>query len=482
MPREFPSRCEARQGRRGIAVLNVLLLAMVSITFLIAATQFLTGNLKAGRQSRGNQQVYAVAKAGIDEALSWMRKQPVKPVTTFDIINDPSPPAPAHQNTLDEQIGLVKEWEIDTQRHLWGRFEVGRSFGSPTRTTATAAYATNGTLYPAAANYRNGDTTQGLDWAAQDISLQRGKSQAGSVWLLRSRGYIFQRAAGETPDTQPFSLTDASERPIQKIELETEVNLTSFSPPAAALYNFDAASDTGQVAAHTQCAITGGHINVHGNGAASNVVLGVKDGAGVNIWCASNPSDVHLHDDAGSNLFGPSLTGQSNNAKPNYVSSALADQLQSFFGVSDVSSLKGLADYVYDVNSPPPAVLPQMAFIFVDATGMANGEMLFDGTANALTGGGVLFVNGGIALDGTTTSQVWDGPIFATGWYHQFNKSKVTGGVTCGARSIVHGESGKVAQLYYSQATLSDVVRQVSNYAEQRSTFSVVPGSSEDVR
>ncbi|MDB5096988.1 MAG: hypothetical protein JWM80_1409 [Cyanobacteria bacterium RYN_339] len=484
---------KVRGARRGITLVNVMMLALISTLFLMAASQFVTGSLKAGRDSRSNQQVYAVAKAGLDEALSWYRKQPIKPVKNFDIVSA------ASADTLDQQIGLVKEWEIDSTRHLWARFEVGRDPNAPIRTGVTSKGSRNTALYPVATyptyyfSFNDGivPAYSVLDWGAQDVSFQRGKGQAGTVWLLRSKGYTFRRTGSATSliTSEPFSLSTAARKPIQKIELESEVVLTNFHPHEAALYDFNDNADATQVVSHAQCAITGGHVNIHGSGSASNVDVRVLDGVGFNVWCNTGAANVHLTDDAGSNLFGPSLKGQGTTTNPNYVSPTLSDQIRSTFEVPDIASLKGLADYYYDQNSPPPAVLPQMAFIYINGQSMvANGnQVIFDGATVAgvtrpkLSGGGIIFVEGGATIDGTAIPQRWDGLIFTTGYYHQFNSSRITGGAIAGAHAIVHGESSKVAQLYYSRATLDQVIRQVRNYQEQRSTLTVVPGSSEDI-
>ncbi|MDB5096981.1 MAG: hypothetical protein JWM80_1402, partial [Cyanobacteria bacterium RYN_339] len=206
-----------KTGRRpGLALVNVLMLTMLSTVFLIAATRFVSDTLKESRNKRSYQQVYSIAKSGLDEAISYMRKQPSKPLASFDYVGDPSHLAPP--DSLNEQIGLVKEWEIDPMRHLWARFEVGREAGAPARTglingvgaTLTAG-SDGGTLYGAGP----------VDWAAKDISLQRGRTRQGEVWRLRSRAYTFQRPASTA--TPSFNLTNPVLKPIQRIELETEV-------------------------------------------------------------------------------------------------------------------------------------------------------------------------------------------------------------------------------------------------------------------
>jgi hypothetical protein len=443
------------------------------------------------------------------EAISWLRKQIKKPVTAFDII-----PAAA-TDTLDQQIGLVKEWKIDAVKNRWARFEVGRSTNAPARASVPGWINGNNaninvvagcfepTVYPTPGNlgaYKSKVYANGLDWGAEDISLMRGQTMPGMVWRLRCRAYTFQRDPGKDWTTQPFSLSNAAEKPIDKIELESEVSMTQFQPRTAAIYSFDDdVVDTGTIPNHSGvgCTATGGHIRIHGNSSVNQVDLAVRDGLGYNVWSNTNQvqwTATPAGNEVGSNLFGPSLIGMSSTSNPNYVSPKLGDQLNYTFGVPDVNSIASIADYTYDASSTLPAVLPQMALIYIDATGMSgsgqgntlmiNGNGV--GASTQLSGGGIIVVNGGLQIDGTHYPQAWNGLIFTTGVYHQFAGTKVVGGVIAGKHVIIHGAPNNgavsgIAHLNYSRATLEDVCRQVANYHEQRSTLTIVPGSAETI-
>lgn len=438
-----------------MALINVLFLAIVTTVFLGAASSMVAGSMREGRKVRGAQQAYNVAQAGLNEALSWLRKQELKPVTRFDIVEDT---ATAYPETWNEQIGLVKEWEVDPAQRIWARFEVGRSSNAPARAGAAGSLTAG--------------SPAGKNWTAEDISRQRGYTSPGVVWLLRSRGFVYKRPPSATQWT-------AAAKPIQEAYLETEVQLTNFNAREAAIYSFVDATDAGTVPTDASCGQTGGHIQVHAHGgSAGNVRVELEQGMGYTIWSNTPESKVQTDNGDGSTIFGPAAHGVTTTSHDRYVAPDLATQLDFAFGVQDLTSARSLASFYYDASSPPTGSLPQMSFTYINAIGMPDDTMVFNSSSPRLAGGGILFVEGNLKLDGTSVSQVWDGLIFVTGNYFQYNATRLTGGVMCGGKVRVHGTASKVAEVRFSREAIASVCRKLATYREHRATVATSASAS----
>jgi hypothetical protein len=146
------------------------------------------------------------AEAGLNDAVSWFRRQATQPVTGFVPVLDElaSPPV---LDTDDPAVGIVRQFEIS--RGVWGRYEVRR-------------FVPN---------------VSPQEEETMDISTQRGAVAAGTVWKLVSRGYVFRMVD---------SNLDFNERPNQVLGtevMETEVRRMTLAPPAQAAICVAKASD-----------------------------------------------------------------------------------------------------------------------------------------------------------------------------------------------------------------------------------------------
>ncbi len=93
-------------------------------------------NRKTGLQIHNSVQADNVARAGLVEAIAWFRRQPNQPVrSTINTTLYPWPDAafapktttdPATSDTIDETIGMVKEYPLNDAGNVWARFEVQR--------------------------------------------------------------------------------------------------------------------------------------------------------------------------------------------------------------------------------------------------------------------------------------------------------------------------------------------------------------------
>lgn len=436
-------------GRRpGIALMNVLMFTFITTVFLIVGIQFSQSALKSGRLSAQDTQAYNVAMAGINHAVYWLQKQSTQPVLVFDPQSAPAPDEEGDVATAEEQLGLVSEFPVDETAGLWGRYEVGRSKQAPARDSIAT-----GPLSPLYADPP--------EWTVEDISLARGASQAGQIFRVRSRGYLFKK---ETP-TADFTL--ASPAPLKTMTLEGEIKRMSFQFRSAPIYSFMADS----------------------NPTAKTVELKEKSGGDTIIDKGS--ASYHYWSNAGTGKY----TIQSVNFEPGgtavpmagannsslydqYVSPGLNDQLKYVFGTSDLTAIQAFADAIYTEKNQIPDSQPTTGFIYIKPT---SGTITFKegGSDPTLAGGGILFVEGNLTIDGNGGMQEWEGLIFVTGNYRQVKTSTVKGAVICGGTFFIEGEnSGKTAKIEYSNSSLGRINDKLGNYRLDRSTLRLIDGAT----
>lgn len=128
----------------------ILLLVIIIISILsvfIAVGMALVLNIQRSLKVNFDVNLKAdeVANAGIEDAISWFKRQLSQPVLEF---------SPQGSDTEDPTIGLVREYQISG--NIYGRYEVPKS-------------------------------------EVKDVSIERGIQQSGSIWKLVSYGYVFQR-------------------------------------------------------------------------------------------------------------------------------------------------------------------------------------------------------------------------------------------------------------------------------------------------
>ncbi|MEB3328257.1 MAG: hypothetical protein VKQ33_03375 [Candidatus Sericytochromatia bacterium] len=421
-------------GRPGIALFQVLIFAAITTIFLVAGVQFVTASLKEGRATRRDSRVYGVALAGISHAVAWLKRQPYQPALVFDpqatgLDADETPDTPA----VDEQLGLVHEYPLDPVRQLWGRYEVGRSANAPARGSVTQPGARDVTRYPA-----------GVTWVARDIGRQRG-AEAGTTWLVRSRGYVFSKADGRTFDTDPGK---------RALTLEAEVPLVRARHRQAALYGFSPSAATLTAAA------------------PGTLTLEVLDGSGRPWWLRTTTVTISGTVATGQGAL-PPLSGQTQVASPTWVDGTAAAQWRHLFGASDLGGVRGLATHAMDLTAGQVlATPPTHAFTYV------KGDASF-GAGAPLAGSGILFVEGDLTIDGGTVLQAWKGLIVTTGAYTQRHRSTVVGGVVAGGPVTLVGDTGKEAVLRYSRAELELAMRLVTGYRLDYATVHALDDGAE---
>lgn len=128
-----------------ILVFVVLLILILSIFIAIGMAIILNLQQSLKVSFDVNLKADEVANAGIEDAISWFKRQLTQPVLIF---------SPQGEDTEDPSIGLVREHLISG--NIYGRYEVPKS-------------------------------------EVEDVSLKRGLTQLGSIWKLTSYGYVFQK-------------------------------------------------------------------------------------------------------------------------------------------------------------------------------------------------------------------------------------------------------------------------------------------------
>lgn len=408
---------------------------IVTTIFLITGTQFVSNSLKAGRAARKDGQLFNVALAGINHAISWLKRQPSQPVTVFDPkanTNDPDeePETPPGE----EPIGLVNEFLIDAQNNVWGRYEVARSLNAPARSPLPTTGPRDTTHYPG-----------GIGWYAEDIGRQRGQA-AGTVWRFRCRGYVFTKKDGYTVWTDPKA---------RKTTLEAEVRRTTPNFRETALYSFWKNSATNAVKLEAKDPNT--------------LKIDVADGTARPWWTWTDAVTETGTIDYSTPVPLTSLKNQASPG-PTFVDTNLGGQLQHVFGTSDLEAVKSLADVVADVaaGKPVPQPMPTNKFLYI------KGNTTFDGSGLTLDGSGILFVDGDLVIDSGTLEQKWNGLIFTTGTYTQKNKSTVVGAVMAGNKVTMKGEDGKEAVLRFSENELTLAFSSLAEYRLEHATIKVI--------
>ena len=165
-----------RSGERGVALILAILFTIIVVGITVTGSLILKSHqatTKVNFISHG--QSVQFSKSGLIEALGWLRKQTAQPVTSFQpqLNMLVSPPV---MDTLDPIIGVAREFQITNS--IWGRYEVWKQWEADPNPTRLA--------------WRRLMQTQ-------DISDQRGNLAPGSIWRVRSVGYVFRRVDENVP-------------------------------------------------------------------------------------------------------------------------------------------------------------------------------------------------------------------------------------------------------------------------------------------
>lgn len=323
-----PVSSDRRAGERGVALILGILFTVIVVGLTAAGSLALKSHQTTTKTNFvAHGQAVSFARSGLIEALGWLRKQTSQPVTAFNPVLDPIANPPVLE-TIDPDIGIVREFKINGA--IWGRYEVWKDWpGDPD---------------PERLAWRN-------QMRMRDVSGGRGNLSPGSVWKIRSVGYVFRRVDGGVPFNQlPNQILG------QEIA-EVETRRLALQPP-------------GQAALSAR--------------RGSNVTIGLRGRV--------------VGGSLGAGIYYPNLTGapalafgQVSGSPPLAANSSYADTMQNVFGVS-LDELKAMADVVITNPADFPSPIPHNSLVVCEAPTIS-----FDDT-RPLRGTGVVVFTGNVTV------------------------------------------------------------------------------------
>jgi hypothetical protein len=190
---------------RGAALIVIMAgMSLVLLLLLTGLTMTSFSGQALKRQLTYQGQALNAASAGLEEGLSWFKRQNQQPVAAFTPLLDVGgvcthnpPHNPPIIDTEDPAVGLVREYELSTVGRLRGRYEL-----------------------------RVAEVT--------DVSRERGKAATsdGTMWHLVSRGAVYVDNDNSVPFDQAPNVVLARrtmETDIQRLQIRLPAEAAIFS-------------------------------------------------------------------------------------------------------------------------------------------------------------------------------------------------------------------------------------------------------------
>src|SRR5688572_8461820 len=179
MNRSMSSDHPRRGAESGVALVLGILFTIIVVGITISGALILKAHQTKTKTSFvSHGQSVQFARSGLTEALGWFRKQTSQPVLDFEPRLDTSA-TPQILDTIDTDVGIVREFEI--AETVWGRYGGWEDWSADPDPERQA-------------------------WRDQmrvvDISTERGNLSPGSVWKIRSMGYVFRLVDPSVPFDQ----------------------------------------------------------------------------------------------------------------------------------------------------------------------------------------------------------------------------------------------------------------------------------------
>ncbi|HYI11419.1 MAG TPA: hypothetical protein VEK57_20350 [Thermoanaerobaculia bacterium] len=396
---------KSRNSERGVALV-IVIFACTLVLLLLMTTLVMTGTSRRilARQLQAQGQAMSAASAGLNEAVSWFVHQPQQPVVAFDpkidaggVCTHIPPHAPPVFESEEPALGIVRSFEISGPGRVWARYEVRRVNGV-------------------------------VPCPVVDISLRRGKTQAGMIWRLASEGFVYVRNnASVGPDVRPNVV-------LARRTMAVDIQRLGLALP-------------GSTAA--LAAVRGNNINV----IRPSRVQGGSTGIG-----AVYPPSTGTPNGNGTISGNPSRTTTTDGFS-----------IQQIFGVTQ-SELLAMADMVVDDESQLPTPMPDMALIVI------RGNATFNATKK-FTGSGILVVLGNLILN-PNSDAFYSGVIWVGGNFNMSPPGIVNGAVVANGNAHLSG-GNEVAEINYDPAIIAQIRQQMGNYLFSRSPWIVARPAQE---
>lgn len=382
-----------RSSERGVALILALVFTVIVVGITVTGSLILKSHqatTKVNFVSHG--QSVQFSKSGLIEALGWLRKQTAQPVTSFAPVLNTSV-SPPILDTLDPVIGIAREFQITNS--IWGRYEVWKQWeGDP-------------------------DAVR-LAWRrkmqTQDISDLRGNLAPGSIWRLRSIGYVFRRV------DENVAFDQSPNQVIGQELTEVEARRLALQPP-------------GQAAL---CSRTGSTIVIGQRGR----VVGGSLAAGIYYLQGSGAPSV-------------SGTGSSVTGTPSQSAATTYDHsFEAVFGVSQ-TELTAMADSVVTTAAAFPSPVPMDKVIY------STVGMTFTQT-QPLKGTGVVAIVGNTTISAGSYS-AFSGLLYVQGNLTVREPCEIQGAVVVTGSVTVQGNSD-FATVTYDDRILSHLRQVIGTY------------------
>jgi hypothetical protein len=395
-PHDAPSP-QRRSGERGVALIFALFFAVVAIGITVSGSMFLEAHRETTSIRFATKgQAMEFARSGLIEAVGWYRKQTAQPVMAFEPRLDASANPPV-LDTMEPDIGIVREFEISGA--VWGRYEVWKDWAADPDADRSA--------------FRE-------QVCCRDISDQRGGLSAGSVWRIRSIGYVFLRNDADA------RFDAAPNRVVAKEFVETEIRRLALQPP-------------GQAAL---CTRTGSTCRIYTRG---------------RVYGGDTASGIYIQRNTGSVTVsgtGAVVTGGiARNTSYN-------DSMTAVFGVS-LTELKGMADIALSDPAEFPSPLPRESLIVLDS------DITFT-SAQPLSGAGVVVINGDCRIDPASNSS-FSGLLYVNGDLTVREPSELQGAVIVTGSALVQGASD-YATITFDDGIVNQLRQSLGSYRQASAT------------
>jgi hypothetical protein len=415
--------CKKLSSEKGTALMMALYAMFIVSIFIGIGFSLLYDSMNImKRQLHYRGQAENVAKSGLVEAHSWLRRQTTQPIKTsdpsdpssddygFNPVVDTSDPANKINDSEDPTIGIVRHFQIGQSSLNFGRYEV-RRYSERTPYSSESAYI-----------WRDKNVAS----YCKDISAERGKSaNSGTIWHMESVGYVYVQFDSSKEFYEPPN------KIIHSVVLATEFQRLGLNLEPGAIH----ANDDAGIHLANQAHVDGG------------------DEPGI-CW----------HTEDGAVTGSGDLTGS-----PNEQTSSNDIDVDTIFGVTK-DQLKNMADYYVTSTSDLPDMRFSMSIIYID------GNAQFTST-RPLKGSGILFVDGNLTFS-NNCGAYWSGLVYCTGNISMGDSTVIMGSVVGTGNSInVHSTSGgnmsDVAEITYDGDILQQIQQKVGQYRMTRSPYRV---------
>ena len=383
---------EPKRSERGVAlILGILFTIVVTGMVLSGSLVMESHRAKTETSFRLHGQALQFARAGLTEGLGWFRKSPTQPVAAFDPQFAPAANPPILE-TLDPEIGIVREFQISGS--VWGRYEVWKRWDSDPDPVRLA--------------WRK-------QFQCEDISEASGATGKGSVWRLRSLGYVFRLVDPSVPFDQ------LPNRVLGSDILGTEIRRMTLVPPA-------------------QGAIC---VSVGASATIDNKV-NIQGGQGAGIFYESSTGPIVR-------LNNPTIVGL-----PNETSTTpFDDSVEAVFGVTS-KELQVLADDRITVASAFPSPVARNALYYVEVP-------LLDFTdTRPLLGTSVLYVKGNVNF-AVGNKSFYTGLIYVEGDVTINEPCELNGTLICTGKVTIRGQTDWI-NINYDDDALNALRKAIGQY------------------